>query len=567
MALPSISTLVGVAFLAYIGHSFYQMSQIFTTLQCSDAPCYQSFLAQQPRMQLALFSSQTRNPIASEVQQLYQEKRFDYTKAFERDFEVDVPLKTRRNGTMYLHVVLALEGEPLEWRTLRRDGPTVVHTQSLCDYMVPRAEAFNLLESTEQKLAKDPKSKSRSKKSAPAAGQPSTHIRSNVYVTLLTDLFSLSQADVPPEMAQLVRVNRMQQILPILQTDTFNTRLKHLLPVTRNTTEFTFRFHYNPIGVGKLRLQLLVEDATQALLLIGFAPKDIDELKGIFSDTNVYLLCGTIFVSSVHMLFDFLSFKNDVSFWMKKKSYEGLSTRTILWRAFSQFIIFLYLLDEDTSYLVLIPVGLGTLIEVWKCKKILRLELSFSGFIRRKLEEVDQRNGADTSRAAGQQLAEQQTQQYDREGMRYLSYLLYPLVLGGAVYSLLYQPHRSWYSWTLNSVGNGVYAFGFLFMLPQLFVNYKLKSVAALPWRAFMYKAFNTFIDDFFAFLITMPTAHRVACLRDDIVFVIYLYQRWLYPVDKTRLDTGVAIAETPAEGTVAASSSSSSASTRPKRD
>ena len=40
-----------------------------------------------------------------------------------------------------------------------------------------------------------------------------------------------------------------------------------------------------------------------------------------------------------------------------------------------------------------------------------------------------------------------------------------------------------------------------------------------------MYKAFNTFIDDLFAFIITMPTAHRVACFRDDVVFVIYLYQ------------------------------------------
>lgn len=86
---------------------------------------------------------------------------------------------------------------------------------------------------------------------------------------------------------------------------------------------------------------------------------------------------------------------------------------------------------------------------------------------------------------------------------------------------------------------NGVYAFGFLFMLPQLFINYKLKSVAALPWRAFMYKAFNTFIDDIFAFIITMPTSHRVACFRDDIVFIIYLYQRYLYPVDKSRIDEG----------------------------
>ena len=46
----------------------------------------------------------------------------------------------------------------------------------------------------------------------------------------------------------------------------------------------------------------------------------------------------------------------------------------------------------------------------------------------------------------------------------------------------------SWYSWSVHSLVNGVYAFGFLFMLPQLFVNYKLKSVAHLPWKAFMYK-------------------------------------------------------------------------------
>ena len=40
-------------------------------------------------------------------------------------------------------------------------------------------------------------------------------------------------------------------------------------------------------------------------------------------------------------------------------------------------------------------------------------------------------------------------------------------------------------------------------------------------------QAFNTFIDDVFAFIITMPTAHRVAVFRDDIVFLVYLYQRW----------------------------------------
>lgn len=50
-----------------------------------------------------------------------------------------------------------------------------------------------------------------------------------------------------------------------------------------------------------------------------------------------------------------------------------------------------------------------------------------------------------------------------------------------------------------------------------------------------MYKALNTFVDDLFAFVITMPTMHRLSCLRDDVVFLVYLYQRYQYGVDKKR--------------------------------
>ena len=52
-------------------------------------------------------------------------------------------------------------------------------------------------------------------------------------------------------------------------------------------------------------------------------------------------------------------------------------------------------------------------------------------------------------------------------------------------------------------------------MTPQLFINYKMKSVAHLPWRMLTYKALNTFIDDIFAFVIKMPTLYRIGCLRD----------------------------------------------------
>jgi hypothetical protein len=52
-------------------------------------------------------------------------------------------------------------------------------------------------------------------------------------------------------------------------------------------------------------------------------------------------------------------------------------------------------------------------------------------------------------------------------------------------------------------------------MTPQLFINYKLKSVAHLPWRMMTYKALNTFIDDIFAFVIKMPILYRIGCFRD----------------------------------------------------
>ena len=50
-----------------------------------------------------------------------------------------------------------------------------------------------------------------------------------------------------------------------------------------------------------------------------------------------------------------------------------------------------------------------------------------------------------------------------------------------------------------------------------------------------MYKALNTFIDDLFAFIIKMPTLHRMSCFRDDIVFGVFLYQRYVYRVDMSR--------------------------------
>ena len=137
--------------------------------------------------------------------------------------------------------------------------------------------------------------------------------------------------------------------------------------------------------------------------------------------------------------------------------------------------------------------------------------------------------------AAARVRLEGATERFDEIATRTLGVGLAPLVGGWAIYALVYYPHTTWYSWVISSLADSVYLFGFVSMTPQLFINYKLKSVAHMPWRVMAYKAFNTFIDDAFALLVSMPLHHKIACLRDDVVFLVFLYQRYLYPVDKTR--------------------------------
>jgi len=60
--------------------------------------------------------------------------------------------------------------------------------------------------------------------------------------------------------------------------------------------------------------------------------------------------------------------------------------------------------------------------------------------------------------------------------MKYLAWLLLPLVGGYSVYSLVYETHKSWYSWVISSLAGTVYTFGFIMMTPQLFIKYEVDN-------------------------------------------------------------------------------------------
>ncbi|XP_050343582.1 lipid scramblase CLPTM1L [Nymphalis io] len=525
----SVTLILSLVFAGYVINTIWTLAEIFIPPECSRGErCFSNYLASNPVQHLVLYTSVKEYPYRNgiyeaSVNKVHTSLKFDYRNEAKVVVTLKIPRKTRNNGTLFMHAVL------LDEKRLYDDFIDIfrtesVHTLPLVTHTEPQAATFNLLQSNDEE--KKPKSEKKLK--------PYSHIATIAPLAVLTDNLNLPVHKIPAELYPYMRV-RGEKFLPIIQHNVLKSRISHLQLLNSSTPEVNVTVTVAPATYGSLRLALHVRLALEQLHGLGFSDKDVDDVKGIFADTNLYLLSATVLIASCHLLFDFLAFKNDVSFWKRKRSLAGLSARTVIWRAFSQLVIFFYLLDEQTSLLVLVPAGISAVIEAWKVSVVLHVRVSRAGWRLRVWR-------------AGPDASERSTARADREAMRYLALLLYPLCAAGALYSLLYEPHRGWYSWALTSVVNGVYAFGFLLMLPQLFVNYRLRSVAALPWRAFMYKAFNTFIDDVFAFIITMPTAHRVACFRDDLVFLVYLYQRWLYPVDKSRTDTASSMDENPEE-------------------
>lgn len=233
----------------------------------------------------------------------------------------------------------------------------------------------------------------------------------------------------------------------------------------------------------------------------------------------------TFLVSLLHSLFDFLAFKNDIQFWQQSKNVEGLSLRTILLNVTMQTIVLLYLMDNETSWLILGSSCISLAIEVWKVRKAMDVTIDWT---QRSVYNLLPFTVHIRSKTPTTHLS-RETEVYDRMAFKYLSWVCAPLLVGYTIYSVLYESHKNWYSFLVGTAVQAVYMFGFIALTPQLFINYKLKSVAHMPWRTFMYKALNTFVDDLFSFVIKMPTLHRIACFRDDVVFVVYLYQRWKY--------------------------------------
>jgi hypothetical protein len=361
----------------------------------------------------------------------------------------------------------------------------------------------------------------------------------NLTLNLVSDNQKI-QTQMPPVLAEHVRMIPSSNpqsafYFPILLPNDFWHLQSHYQPLLLANASIPLRVNFYPISQLKFQAYAsMTHSFQQAAKQQGSAgAAELDELKRMLVETNPILLTVTAIVSVLHMVFEMLAFSSDVSHWRKKDELVGVSLRTIITNVFVQLVILLYLVDnnQDTSWMILFGQGTGMLIECWKITKVVNINLTSApagSLLPYKITITDKHELSED---------EKKTQEYDKLAFRYVSYVAIPLLVGYTIYSLIYESHRGWYSFTISTLTSFVYAFGFAQLVPQLVINYKLKSVAHMPMKAMVYKTLSTVVDDFFAFCIKMPILHRLACFRDDVVFLIFLYQRYIYRIDPNRVN------------------------------
>jgi len=475
----------------------------------------------------------------------------------EKDFHIDnytdhrtiettftVPKAVQHNGTLWGHFYIGLPGATLDPKEPGFNPGEASHfAYPLTQYLPKKkiAKTRNLLDDMPEKVEEE--------EDEPNGPIIANYYHPNASFSFVPDQGVKDLSQFPPAAKHFLRLESTGArdgtgqngwYYPLLFINTFWQLKTHMTLLNETVTELPLRIDLNNMASWKFQILANVEfnakeSARQAAFGNGIPTSgdgsEIEMVKEIFIDTNPYLLGITAVVSVAHIILEMLAFGSDIAHYRKKKDNVGISVRSILANVFMQTVIFLYLLDnsQNTSWMILGQQVVGILIEFWKITTVVNVRIRESnGWLPYSIVFEDKHKLTDT---------EEKTKEYDEIAFKYMYYAAVPLLIAYGIYSLKYDSHKSWYSYIITTLVGSVYTYGFLMMLPSLYINYRLKSVAHMPAKAMMYKFLNTFIDDLFAFTIKMPLLHRLATLRDDVIFFIYLYQRYKYKIDYSRVN------------------------------
>ena len=316
-----------------------------------------------------------------------------------------------------------------------------------------------------------------------------------------------------------VNLNQMNYFPLNVLTD-FWTLNSELLPI--NKTEmfnFTINLNYGYIRSYFFNQMLNIQINNKVMSSYGIDGVQ-DMLVELLKNNSIPYLILLMTVNILHTIFSGFGFKEDISYYNNLEKLDGVYTKYIFLNIFSVFISFLYNIVQGANFLVIFEVFVGFIIEIWKLKMI--YNISFNKFF--PFIHFDYKIKYEIKEAESYQ---------DFAVSMMIKFLLIPIGIIYLIYRLYYYKSSSIFMFIIEYIFFLLNIFGFILLTPQIYLNYKLQSVEHLPLKAFIFKFLNTIIDDLFAFAVKTPILYRIFCFKDDVIFVIYLYQMWIYRHNK----------------------------------
>lgn len=416
-----------------------------------------------------------------------EEKGFtmgDWKDSRDIDTSFKVPTEVQNNGTLWAHFYIALHGHTIDPTAQGYDVAKAYHFARPLNQYLPKKK----VKKTKSLLGSSNENET-VEEEIPKTRGVGSYYHPNFTMSFIPDSGTQPYTSMHPAVRQFVQLESTGArdasgqngwYYPILFVNTFWQLRDHMTELNSTVKELPLHITLNSMANWKFSIYASIDEgmkqnqrqvASGGPMPAGGDGSELEMFKSVLIDTNVYLLATTGFVSVLHMIFEALAFKSDVSHWRNKKDNVGISVRTILANVFMQTVIFLYLMDnsDGTSWMILLGQGMGILLEAWKITKTVDVRVRASepgSLLPYKVTFEDKHKLSQT---------EEKTKEYDEIAFRYLYMVAVPLLGAYAVYSLVYDTHKSWYSFVITTLVGSVYAYGFLMMVPSLYINYRLK--------------------------------------------------------------------------------------------
>ncbi|KAI8640032.1 cleft lip and palate transmembrane protein 1-domain-containing protein [Parasitella parasitica] len=254
-----------------------------------------------------------------------------------------------------------------------------------------------------------------------------------------------------------------------------------------------------------------------------------------------FMFTITLITCLMHVVFEFLAFKNDIWFYKAKTNRIGISVTSMMIHIAIQVILFTYMMDFSNNAIRGCMQLIHLCVDVWKLNHVWLHEYEWvieQGSNCRFTVKIV-RTAAKVKFKRVEQ-GEMRTQQLDVVALKCLGLIALPTFIAYNAYHYYYHYNMLLYhqlenmcmeEWTKKVIINGFVNFLSIFgpamvIGPQVYINYKMKSVNNLSLNTMIYKTINIVVDDAFVFMIHMPTMRRISYVKKNIVYVIFLLQK-----------------------------------------